>query len=204
MNKTPSLYVIAGCNGSGKSTFSKAVIPSHLNSFDYDKHFIRIYGTLFDSELRDRMAHNLARKELETAIEKAINNKLDFCYETNFNSTPLYWPTIFKNSGYKLVLIFFCLSSTTEAKRRVQIRIENGGHFVPEREIEIRFKQGYENLNFNYNFFNTIHLLDSNAYGKEPKHLISVQHNQILAQNNFPEYLQHRLPSMYRFIKTNI
>lgn len=197
MSNTPTLYVIAGCNGSGKSTFSNAVTPSHLKSFDYDKHFLDIYNSLFDWERRDRMAHNTARKRLEEAIDRALSLNQDFCYETNFNSTPTYWPNKFKNAGFRLELIYFCLSSTTEAKRRVQIRIENGGHFVPEKEIEIRFSQGYYNLNNNFQIFDTIHILDSTNYGNSPEHLLSLKNREIVAFTRFPEYLKDLLPSIY-------
>jgi len=33
----PSLHVIAGCNGSGKSTFAKSFLPNNIQSFDFDK-----------------------------------------------------------------------------------------------------------------------------------------------------------------------
>lgn len=97
------------------------------------------------------MAHRMAFNELESQVKIAIDNKSSFCYETNFNSTPLHWPEIFKNNGYDLHLIFLCLDSIQEAKKRVAIRVENGGHYVPENEIEKRYNDGYNNLN---SFFN--------------------------------------------------
>jgi len=41
-------------------------------------------------------------------------------------------PGILSKNGYKLHLIYLCLDSIEEAKRRVAIRVQNGGHFVPE------------------------------------------------------------------------
>ena len=196
MNKTPTLFVIADCNGAGKSSFSKAVIPTHLTSFDYDKHFMKIYNSLFDSELRDRMAHNIARSKLEEAIQKTIAKKNDFCYETNFNSTPLFWPNIFKKANFKTELIYFCLNSVEEAKRRVQIRVENGGHYVPEKEIENRFIQGYHNLNKYFRSFDVVHLLDSSNYGEEPHHILSLYDGNIVVSKNLPNFLQLLLPEI--------
>ncbi len=94
----PKLLVIAGCNGSGKSSFSKAFTDGVLIPYDYDKIFKEKYDSLIPTEYRDTMAHNIARKDLEERIQKAIDNRFDFCYETNFNSTPLYWPQKFKNN----------------------------------------------------------------------------------------------------------
>ena len=92
----PLLVVIAGCNGSGKSTFSKLLSPESFIPFDYDIEFLRFYNSLIDSDIRDRMAHSMAFNELENQIKKAIDNNRSFCYETNFNSTPLHWPELFK------------------------------------------------------------------------------------------------------------
>lgn len=123
MNK-PQLLVVAGCNGSGKSTYSKSLVPNDTIPFDYDKHFLDIYNAMFDSELRDLIAHNKAFKILEKSIENSFKNKLDFCYETNFNSTPMHWPEKFRSNGYEINMIYFCLNSIDEAKKRVQIRYE--------------------------------------------------------------------------------
>ena len=51
----PNLIIIAGCNGSGKSTFSKSLVNSVV-PFDYDKKFLNNYRTLPDSELRHQFA----------------------------------------------------------------------------------------------------------------------------------------------------
>lgn len=135
----PQLLVVAGCNGSGKSTYSKSLSPSDTLPFDYDKYFLDIYNAMSDSELRERMSHHQAFEMLEQSVESAIKNRLSFCYETNFNSTPMHWPEKFRSNGYEINMIYFCLNSVDEAKKRVQIRYENGGHYVPDNEVEERF-----------------------------------------------------------------
>jgi len=201
MSNTPTLYVIAGCNGAGKSIFSNAIIPTNLISFDYDIRFLKIYKSLFDSELKDRIAHNMARKQLDEAVENALTKKIDFCYETNFNSTPLYWPGIFKTAGFRIELFYFSLNSVAEAIRRVQIRVETGGHFVPEKEIEQRFYDGYNNLNKYFQFFNTVHMLDSSKFGKQPEYIVSLKNGEIDIYIEFPSFLQTLIPNIYKLIQ---
>ena len=86
----PSLIIIAGCNGAGKSTFASSFLEDGITSFDYDRLYLEIYNSMPDSELRDEFAKNEATREFEEAVEKALQNKLDFCYETNFDTYPLY------------------------------------------------------------------------------------------------------------------
>ncbi|MBL4625534.1 MAG: zeta toxin family protein [Flavobacteriales bacterium] len=196
----PILLVIAGCNGSGKSSFSNVLTPEDLLPFDYDIHFLDFFNSLLDSELREKMAHNKAREFLKQSVKQAFSKKTDFCYETNFNSTPLFWPEKFKKEGYKLDMVYFCLDSITEAKRRVQIRVENGGHFVPEKEIEARFYLGYENLNKHLGYFENVHLLDSSHYSKAPRHLLSLSKGEISSLTTFPKHLEQLLPAFYSLV----
>lgn len=192
----PVLLVIAGCNGSGKSTFSKPLSPDNFTPFDYDFQFLRFYNSLLDSDIKEEMAHRMAFNELESQIKKAIQNKSGFCYETNFNSTPLHWPGLFKNNGYDLHLIFLCLDSIQEAKKRVAIRVENGGHFVPESEIEKRYYDGYNNLNSFFDYFNYVDLYDSSKYLKQPSHILSIESGKVLSITHIPDYLNALIPDI--------
>ena len=189
-----TLLVIAGCNVSGKSSFSHALTNHKVIPFDYDKNFLSIYNSLQDFELRDKMAHNKTRELLENKIDSAIKTKADFCYETNFNSTPLYWPDFFKKEGYQIDMIFFCLDSIEEAKKRVLIRVENGGHYVPPKEIEKRFYEGYANLDALYSKFDNIHLLNASAYNQEPQHILTITKGKVISKHNFPDFLKLYLP----------
>ena len=197
----PTLLVIAGCNGSGKSSFSKALTPDNNSAYDYDLVFLDKYNSLIDNELKNRMAHNLSTEDLKKNIETSIKEKSNFCYETNFNSTPLHWPKIFKKENYRIELAFFCLDSIEKAKKRVQIRVENGGHFVPTLEIEKRYTLGFQNLNEYWKFFDAIHLFETSTYNKEPKHLLTIEQNELIVLENFPKYLSKLIPNIAKRIE---
>jgi adenylate kinase family enzyme len=55
----PYLRIFAGCNGSGKSTYSYILSPNVI-PFDYDKRFLAHYNSMRDSELREEIAKNSA------------------------------------------------------------------------------------------------------------------------------------------------
>lgn len=196
----PTLLVIAGCNGSGKSSFSIDLSPSEITPYDYDKVYKEKYEALIPNELRDVMAHNLAKEHFQSAIHSAIENKKSFCYETNFNSTPLHWPNLFREKEYALDMIYFCLDSIEEAKKRVLIRYENGGHFVPDKEVESRYNLGFQHLNEHWSYFDSITLFETSVYNAPPKHLLSFRQTEedsiLVGEKVLPKYLRDLLPSI--------
>lgn len=190
------LFVIGGCNGSGKSSFSRAITPIGVESFDYDKEFLSIYNSMRDSELRTEIAHKKTRNLLEFSVSNAIENDLDFSYETNFNSSPMFWPEKFKQAGFELNLFFFCLDTLAKAKERVRIRVENGGHFVPDEEIEERYKLGYSNLNNQFSQFDFVHLLNSSFHKEVPHHILTLQRGKLMHLSEFPSFLEVLIPEI--------
>lgn len=79
------------------------------------------YNSLEDSELREEIVRHYTTITFESSIANALENYLDFCYETNFDSHPLVCPKKFKENGYVLNLIFFCLINQKIARHRNQV-----------------------------------------------------------------------------------
>jgi predicted ABC-type ATPase len=196
----PSLVVVAGCNGSGKSTFSSLILPTHFLIFDADRRKKELYDSFtFDFELRDEMAWNNTSKEFEELVLTSISTKKDFAFETNFNSEPLFWVDKFIKAGYTINLLYFCLENTDLAKERVAIRFENGGHYVTDKEVEKRYVSGFENLNKFYDFFDTIYLLETSTKNKAPKLIVEYQKGQhAFVIDPFPSYLINHCPDFLK------
>jgi predicted ABC-type ATPase len=198
----PKLIIIAGCNGAGKSTFASSFLPDELTSFDYDKRFLEYYSELPDSEFRVKFAKDKTTKDFETSIEKAIKTKSDFCYETNFDAHPIYWAEIFKEQGFTVNLIFFCLDNQDIARHRVQVRTEFKGHFVNNETIDLKWKAGYKNLNLHYKFFDNILLVDNSKQKDIYSNILQIEQGEtVLMTDTLPDYLERRLPEIYKIIK---
>ncbi len=198
----PELIIIAGCNGAGKSTFASSFISENISSFDYDKLYLEYYNSLPDSEFREKIAKDKTTKEFEQAVKSSLDLGLDFCYETNFDSLPLYWPEIFKNKGFTLILIFFCLANQEIANHRVHVRAEFKGHFVNKRSIDIKWKAGYKNINKHYSYFDNLLFVDNSIANETYTNILQIKNGEpILMSNALPEYFERRLPRIFTLIK---
>lgn len=199
----PDLIIIAGCNGAGKSTFASSFLPEGLSSFDYDRLFSESYNSLPDSELREEFAKNQTTKDFESSIDKALINKADFCYETNFDSHPLFWAQKFRQCGYQINLIFFCLDNQEIAKHRIQVRTEFKGHFVDNITIDLKWKAGYKNANIHFRFFDNILFIDNSKQNDIYSNLLQIEKGEIvLMTEKIPDYFKHRMPDIYELIKS--
>lgn len=140
----PNLYIIGGCNGAGKTTASYTVLPEVLNCREF------VNADEIARGLSPFQPENVAFQSgriMLNRIRELIHEGADFAFETTL-ATKSY-TSIIKHAiskGYKITLIFFWLESPELAKERVKIRVENGGHNIPEDTIERRYFRGLKNF----------------------------------------------------------
>lgn len=140
----PNLYIIAGCNGAGKTTASYTVLPDILNC----REFVNA----------DNIAAGLSPFNVESVafaagrimllrIDELMKTGVDFAFETTL-STRSYVSFVKKAQqlGYQVTLLYFWLSSPQNAIQRVAKRVSQGGHHIPSNVIERRYFRGIYNL----------------------------------------------------------
>lgn len=142
--KEKNIYIIAGCNGAGKTTASFTILPEiiHCKEFVNADEIARGLSP-FQPE---KVAIEAGRIMLNRINELLTNNE-NFAFETTL-STRSYKNTIIeaKNNGYTATLLFFWLRDVELAKERVQIRVSEGGHNIEPNVIERRYIKGIKNL----------------------------------------------------------
>lgn len=197
----PDLIIIAGCNGAGKSTFASSLLPKDLSSFDYDKIFLEQYFSLPDSELRELFAKKRATSIFENSIREALLKNQSFSYETNFDSHPLVWAEKFRDKGYQLLLVFFCLENQSIARHRIQVRKEFKGHFVDNKSIDLKWRAGYKNVNANFEYFDKLLFVDNSKQNQLYSNLLQINDGKVICMTeNLPDYFEHRLPDIYKLL----
>lgn len=197
----PKLIVIAGCNGAGKSTFASSFLPDGLSSFDFDKLYLEYYYGLPDSEFRDKISKDKATSDFENAVQKAISNNSDFCYETNFDSDPIYWAEVFRKHNYTIDLIFFCIDNQEIARLRVAERTEFKGLFVDNQTIDLKWKAGYKSLNLHFREFDNLLIVDNSRQKEVYRNILQIENGEVtLMSDKIPEYFQHRMPAIFSLL----
>jgi predicted ABC-type ATPase len=142
--KMPNLYIIAGCNGAGKTTASMTVLPEILNCYEFVNADEIARGlSPFQPEKVAIEAGRIMLNRLNQLIESGV----DFAFETTL-ATKSYVSFIkrAKIKGYTIILVFIYLESVQLAKKRVSLRVISGGHNIPIDVIERRYKSGLKNL----------------------------------------------------------
>jgi len=135
-----SLYIVAGANGSGKTTFAKTFakfndlhfinadeIAKSLDGNDIEKYKLQA-GKIFFQEL-----HQYLQKEESFVIETTLSGKYLVKYIDKASE-----------KGFFVSLIYLFLETPKTNILRVKHRVLNGGHFVPENDIIRRFYRSKE------------------------------------------------------------
>tara|TARA_R110000868_G_scaffold411374_3_gene703376 strand:- start:45 stop:473 length:429 start_codon:yes stop_codon:yes gene_type:complete len=137
MMEQKNLYIVAGCNGAGKTTASYTILPEIIEC----KEFVNA----------DEIAKGLSPFQPEKVsfesgriminrINELLKENESFAFETTL-STRSYRNKVLqaKKQGYTVTLIFFWLNNIELAKERVKTRVFEGGHNIPENVIERRY-----------------------------------------------------------------
>jgi predicted ABC-type ATPase len=138
------LYIVAGCNGAGKTTASFTILPQILHCKEFVNADEIAKGlSPFQPELVAFEAGRIMLKRIEDLF--AANQS--FAFETTL-ATKSYKHKILnaKKSGYHVVLLFFWLNNVQLAIERVKTRVQEGGHNIPTDVIVRRYKNGIKNL----------------------------------------------------------
>ncbi|MBD3843785.1 MAG: AAA family ATPase [Campylobacterales bacterium] len=130
-----TLYIIAGANGSGKTTF--ALSYTTLNNL----YFINADEIAKSYDPNDISRYKVkAGKEFFKQLEINLNSEKSFMIESTLSGK--YLKDVInkaKEKDFKIVLIYLFLETEDENISRVRNRVLNGGHDVPLEDIKRRY-----------------------------------------------------------------
>ena len=136
----PRLFIISGCNGSGKTTATYAILPEILGCSEFvnSDEFAKSLSPFDPSS-----ASVSASRYMLLKIRYLLSRKADFSIETTLATRSLL--NIIREAkalGYTVTLLYFWINSPELAIKRVQARVRAGGHNIPEDTIRRRYVMG--------------------------------------------------------------
>jgi len=138
------IVIIAGPNGAGKTTFAREFLPGEAHCPVFVNADLIAAGLApFDPASAHIRAGRLMLEELDRHAQAGIS----FAFETTLSGLA-YSKRIagWRALGYVVKLIFLRLDTPEEAIARVEARVMQGGHHIPEAIVRRRFIKGYENF----------------------------------------------------------
>lgn len=132
----PTLFLIAGPNGAGKTTFFETVLKARVRAPFINADIIQ------RDELGDpspEAAYDAARIA-DARRRELLAAGRTFVMETVFSHpSKLEFLRAAREAGYRIVVFHLNVVSADLSVARVEARIEEGGHTVPEKKIRERY-----------------------------------------------------------------
>jgi len=143
-NRRPHLYVIAGPNGAGKTTFARKFLPQYVECLEFVN--ADLIATGLSPFVPGRAALHAGRLMLEQ-IHFLAERGLDFGFETTLSGkTYVKLLQEMKKGGYLTHIFFLWISNVKLVLERIQLRVQNGGHHIPEAIVRRRFGRSLPNF----------------------------------------------------------
>lgn len=177
MKNNRNVYIIAGPNGSGKTTFASKFLPDYVKCPNFVNVDLIAQGL---SPFSPRSAAIKAGRLVLGQIREFAEMGVDFAFESTLAGKS--YVNLFKDlnrKGYKLHLFFLWIPNADLAIARIKDRVAEGGHNVPANDVRRRFKRSICNFFKLYQPLLGSWMLFNNA-GHVPALIAKTKNGQIL------------------------
>ena len=193
----PTLYVLAGVNGSGKSSIGGAsILQRGIEYYNPDtaaRKLLTLHPNMTQA-IANGHAWTLGKEMLETAIA----TKQTYAFETTLGGNTITRLLIDAAKACVRVKIWYVgLESVELNLARVKARVEQGGHHIPEADIRKRWDSSRRNLIKLLPHLDSLRLYDNSAEADpkngtppRPERLLHVESKMMLgtATTQAPEW----------------
>lgn len=185
------LWILAGGNGAGKSTFYKHYLEVHGIKF--------VNADIIAKEIRSRGAREVSYIAAEIAGKirnDLLSQGVSFCFETVFShESKIDFLAQAKSLGYEIILIYIHLINSSLNEARVYQRTKEGGHDVPAEKIHSRIPRTMKHIKEALAIVDEARILD-NSYEGDRFNQVAVMKSgkyEILIEPA-PDWLKEILP----------
>lgn len=137
---SPTIHLIAGCNGSGKTTFALEYLPKEAKCLRFLNPDEIARGL---SPLDPSASAFKAARLLLLEVRHSVRRRESFGLESTLSGRGyLHLLRKARRAGFQIEIHYLWLPTVALALRRIRQRVRKGGHDVPEVDVRRRFDRG--------------------------------------------------------------
>lgn len=179
-DKRPTLWLIAGPNGSGKTTF----VERHLKQHEF------VNADVIAKAMNPADPGAVAREAMfaaESKRKELLQQGKTFVAETVFShESKLDLLREAKQAGYNVQLVFICTEDPTLNAGRVMQRVAKGGHDVPMDKIAPRYVRSIANAQAAVSLVDRMHVYDNTRSNMPHKFVAMFENGRLESANKQP------------------
>ena len=190
MEDARQLWLLAGGNGAGKSTFYRTRLqPLGLPFVNADIIARELYPDAPEAHSYD------AARIAEEIRYGLLQEGRSFCFETVFSHpSKIDFVAHAKTLGYQVILVFIHLESAELNMARISQRLESGGHHVPDKKVEQRIPRLLKHIKTVIPLCDQVRILDNSSARNPFKPVMVIRDGNIeVQQKTVPEWAEEFL-----------
>lgn len=196
MKKKPVMCIVAGPNGSGKTTTTEQLLK---NEWGADSLYINP-DNIAQEQYGDWNSADAVLKAAQTATGQryeCLSNGTDFVFETVFSSAEkMEFLRKAKDAGFFIRIFYVCTESPLININRIAQRYLNGGHEVPISKTISRYYSSLKNISEAIKIADRVYLYDNSTENVAPRLILRSTDGRIAKRytDDLPEWVSAVIP----------
>ena len=172
MKKKPVLCIVAGPNGSGKTTTTEQLLK---NEWGADSFYIN------PDNIAKEVFGDWNSSDAVLQRYECLENGVDFVFETVFSSDEkMKFLRKAKEAGFFIRIFYVCTESPLININRIAQRYLNGGHEVPISKTISRYFGSLKNLKEAIKIADRVYLYDNSVENSAPRLILRTSDGRIV------------------------
>jgi len=183
------LWILAGSNGAGKSTFHRTQLaPLGLQFINTDALAKELYP-----EAPEEHSYDAAKLATEIRF-RLLNEGRSFCFETVFSHpSKIDFVAKAKVLGYQIILVFIHLDTVSLNQARVAQRLSEGGYNVPDEKVASRILRLLQNIKQTLPLCDQVRILNNSRIDNPFQQVAVIRNGQLQQEIPLPDWAKDLL-----------
>ncbi len=189
MTEGKQLWILAGGNGAGKSTFYRTQLaPLGLPFINADILAKELYP-----QSPEEHSYDAAKLATEMRFQ-LLHEGRSFCFETVFSHpSKIDFVAQAKALGYEIILVFIHLDTVSLNQARVAQRMSEGGHNVPDEKVASRIPRLLKNIKKTLPLCDQVRVLNNSRIDSPFQQVAVICNGQLRQEIPLPDWAKDLL-----------